>query len=55
MTSTDEPVFRSKPDLESFVKEHGGTVVQSETAQKDIIVIADKGMSMHCPQVLTSL
>ena len=43
MTPTESPVARSKVDLESLVKQHGGAVFQSEHARKDIIVIADKG------------
>ena len=43
MTPTENPVSRSKADLESLVKQHGGAILQSETARKNIIVIADKG------------
>lgn len=43
MTETDYPTFRSKTDLETLVKQHGGDVFQSEVAQKGIIVVADKG------------
>lgn len=43
MTSTETPVSRSKPDLESLIKQHGGAIFQSERARKDIIVVADKG------------
>jgi DNA ligase 4 len=42
MTSTATPAVRTKAELESLVKSHGGTVFQSENAQKRIIVIADK-------------
>jgi hypothetical protein len=34
---------RSKAELESLVRAHGGAIFQSEKARKDIIVIADKG------------
>ena len=43
MTGTDQPVSRSKFDLEKIVKENGGSVFQSEKAQKHMIVIAEKG------------
>ena len=43
MTPTESPVSRSKADLESLVKQHGGAIFQSESARKDIIIIADKG------------
>ena len=43
MTPAEIPVSRSKGDLESLVKQHGGAIFQSETARKDIIVVADKG------------
>jgi len=42
MTPTDNPIYRSKADLEVLVKKHGGMVYQSETARKNIFVIADK-------------
>jgi hypothetical protein len=42
MTSTTTPVVMTKPELEFLVKSHGGTVFQSENAQKRIIVIAEK-------------
>jgi hypothetical protein len=48
MTGIDDPVSRSKADLESFAKQHGATIVQSENAQKDIVVIADKGILLRC-------
>lgn len=44
MTSTEIPMSRSKADLESLVKQHGGAIFQSERARKDIIVVADKGI-----------
>ena len=43
MTSTETPVSRSKAEVESLVKQHGGAIFQSENARKDIIVVADKG------------
>jgi hypothetical protein len=42
MTSTTTPTVRTKAELEFLVKSHGGTVFQSEHAQKRIIVIAEK-------------
>ena len=48
MTGIDDPVSRSKTDLESVAKQHGATIVQSENARKDVVVIADKGISLRC-------
>jgi hypothetical protein len=43
MTPSETPVYTSKADLEALVKQHGGMVFQTETARRDMIVIADKG------------
>jgi len=42
MTPADIPMSRTKIELESMVKSHGGSIVQSENARKGIIVIAEK-------------
>jgi hypothetical protein len=34
---------RLKLDLETFIKEHGGTVSQSATVHENVIVLADRG------------
>jgi hypothetical protein len=45
MTQADAPVARSKMELEALVKQNGGAIFQSETARKNMIIIADKGRS----------
>lgn len=42
MTQADIPTSRTKIELESMVKSHGGSIVQSENAHRGIIVIAEK-------------
>jgi len=44
MTPADVPVSRTKIELESMVKSHGGSIFQSESAHGGIIVIADKSL-----------
>jgi DNA ligase-4 len=43
MTGVDTPISHSKFELESLVKQHGGTIFQSEKSQRNIFVVADKG------------
>jgi hypothetical protein len=45
MTQADAPVARSRIELEALVKQNGGAIFQSETARKNMIIIADKGRS----------
>jgi len=48
MTPAEVPVARSKIDLEAIVKQHGGSVFQSDAARKHITIIADKGIIGAC-------
>ena len=49
MTDAGAPISRSKAELETLVKQNGGTVFQSEKAQKNLVVIAERGslISLH--------
>jgi DNA ligase 4 len=46
MTPSEIPVSRTKLELESLVKSHGGLVFQSENAQRGITVIAEKSLCL---------
>lgn len=48
MTPAESPAARSKIDLEAIVKQHGGSVFQSDAARKHMIIIADKGIISAC-------
>ncbi|KAF2250975.1 DNA ligase 4 [Trematosphaeria pertusa] len=42
MTDQLHPTKKSKADLEALVKAHGGKVVQRDSADKNLVVVADK-------------
>lgn len=42
MTDSQVPVY-SKADLEKLIKQHGGTLLNSDSGQKNVIILADKG------------
>jgi DNA ligase 4 len=54
MTQANGSVHQSKADLEKLIKEHGGSIFQSENSRKNIVVLADKGsilrFSFPCPE-----
>jgi len=43
MTDSQFPVC-SKADLEKLIKQHGGTLLNSDSGQKNVIILADKGI-----------
>jgi DNA ligase-4 len=42
MTEATAPEKKSKPEIEQFVKAHGGKIYQTNTAAPDTICVADR-------------
>ncbi|CAN9206393.1 unnamed protein product [Alternaria alternata] len=42
MTEQIHPTKKSKPDLEALVKANGGKIVQRDSMDKDLVIVADK-------------